>query len=95
MKHPAVYIVANRRNGTLYTGVTSNLPQRAFQHRAGIIKGFAKRYGCKNLVWYELHDSMAGAIMREKQLKAGSRRDKLVLIETANPEWRDLFEELM
>jgi len=87
-------MVTNKRNGTLYTGVTSNLPQRAFQHREGIIKGFTKRYGCKNVVWYEVHDTMAGAIMREKQLKAGSRRDKLVLIERFNPDWRDLYDEL-
>ena len=94
MKHPAVYIVASRRNGTLYTGVTSNLPQRAFQHREGIVKGFTKRYGCKTLVWYELHDTMETAITREKQIKAGSRRDKLALIEQSNPDWRDLFDEL-
>jgi predicted GIY-YIG superfamily endonuclease len=95
MKQPAIYIMANRRNGTLYTGVTSNLPQRAFQHREGSVPGFTRRYGCKMLVWYELCDTMAGAIASEKQIKGGSRRKKLALIESSNPTWRDLFNELM
>jgi putative endonuclease len=94
MKQPAAYIVASRRNGTLYTGVTSTLPRRGFEHREGIIPGFTKRYGCKMLVWYELHDTMAGAIAREKQIKGGSRRKKLALIEAMNPDWRDLFDDL-
>jgi putative endonuclease len=68
----AVYIMANRRNGTLYAGVTSNLPQRAWQHRTGVIPGFTLRYGCKMLVWYELHSTMADAIAREKQIKGGA-----------------------
>ena len=95
MKQPAVYIVANRRNGTLYTGVTSNLAQRAHQHREGHVKGFAARYGCKSLVWYELHDEMVGAITREKQLKAGDREQKLALIESLNPDWHDLYDTLI
>jgi predicted GIY-YIG superfamily endonuclease len=95
MKQPAVYIMASCRNGTLYTGVTSNLPRRAFEHRERIIAGFTRRYGCKMLVWYELHDTMVGAISREKQIKGGSRRKKLALIEADNREWRDLFGELM
>jgi putative endonuclease len=86
--------MASKRNGTLYTGVTSNLIQRAWQHRQGIADGFTKRYGCKILVWYELADTMEAAIMREKQIKAGSRAKKLSLIEAINPEWRDLFEEI-
>jgi len=94
MKQPAVYIVANRRNGTLYTGVTSDLPRRAFEHREGVVAGFTRRYGCKLLVWCELHDTMAEATAREKQIKAGSRRKKLALIESVNPTWRDLFEDL-
>ena len=94
-KQPAVYIMANRRNGTLYTGVTSNLPQRAWQHRTGVTGGFTKRYGCKMLVWYELHSTMADAIAREKQIKAGSRKKKLGLIEEMNPRWRDLYDELI
>ena len=95
MKQPAVYIVASRRNGTLYTGVTSNLPQRAYQHREGMLSGFTARYGCKTLVWYELHSRMHDAIAREKQIKAGSRGKKLALIETLNPDWRDLYNDLI
>ena len=95
MKQPCVYIVASRRNGTLYTGVTSNLPQRAHQHREGMLPGFTARYGCKTLVWYELHSRMEDAIAREKQVKAGSRRKKLALIESLNPDWRDLYDDLI
>jgi predicted GIY-YIG superfamily endonuclease len=95
MKQPAVYIVANRRNGTLYTGVTSNLVQRVYQHRNGLVPGFTSRYGCKMLVWYELHEDMISAITREKQIKAGSRRKKLALIEAMNPTWRDLYEDIV
>ena len=91
---PAVYIAASKRNGTLYTGVTSDLPQRVWQHREGLVDGFSKRHGCKLLVWYELHATMESAILREKQIKAGSRKKKLALIEERNPQWRDLFEEL-
>jgi putative endonuclease len=89
-----VYIMTNRRNDTLYTGVTSNLPQRAWLHRTGAVKGFTARYGCKTLVWYEVHDTMPNAIAREKQIKGGSRRKKVVLIEALNPTWRDLCSEL-
>jgi putative endonuclease len=91
MKQPAVYIMANRRNGTLYTGVTSNLVQRAYQHREGSIPGFTTRYGCKLLVWYQSHETMENAILREKQIKGGSRATKLGLIEALNPNWRDLW----
>jgi putative endonuclease len=94
MKQPAVYIMASRRNGTLYTGVTSNLPQRTFQHRE-VVAGFTRQYGCKVLVWSEIHETMPAAISREKQIKGGSRRKKLAVIETRNPNWRDLFNELM
>ena len=94
MKQPAVYIMACKRNGTLYTGVTSNVPQRAWQHRNGVADGFTNRYGCKMLVWYQLADSMESAILREKQIKAGPRAKKLALIEGMNPDWRDLFEEI-
>ena len=87
--------MANARNGTLYTGVTSNLPKRAFEHREGVIPGFTSRYGCKLLVWYELHATMPDAIAREKQIKGGSRKKKLALIETINPIWRDLFSDLI
>ena len=91
---PAVYIMANRKNGALYTGVTSDLPQRVWQHREGLGDGFTKQYGCKRLVWYELRGTMEAAILREKQLKAGSRRKKIKLIEAMNPDWRDLFGEI-
>jgi predicted GIY-YIG superfamily endonuclease len=94
MKQPCVYIVASKRRGTLYTGVTANLPWRAFEHREGLIKGFSAKYSCKILVWYELHESMIEAITREKQLKAGSRVKKLALIEGLNPDWKDLYETL-
>ena len=94
MKQPAVYTMANRRNGTLYVGVTSNLPQRAWQHREGVVEGFTKKYSCKLLVWFEMHEIMDTAIAREKQIKGGSRAKKLVLIEGMNPDWRDLFEDI-
>ena len=86
--------MANRRNGALYTGVTSNLPQRVGQHRLGEIDGFSKRYGCKLLVWFEQHSTMEHAIACEKQIKAGSRRKKIALIEGGNPDWRDLFADV-
>lgn len=95
MKRPAVYIVASGRNGTIYTGVTSNLARRIYEHREGVLNGFSKRHGCKVLVWYEMHNEMEYAIAREKQIKAGSRRRKLELIEEMNPQWRDLHDELM
>ena len=91
---PAVYMMASARNGTIYTGVTSDLPKRCWQHREGVTDGFSKRYGCKTLVWYELHATMEAAIAREKQIKAGSRKRKLALIEADNPAWRDLFETI-
>ena len=94
MKQPCVYIVASRSRGTLYTGVTANLPRRAFEHREGLVNGFSKKYGCKVLVWYELHESMIEAITREKQIKAGSRANKLALIEGLNPAWKDLYDSL-
>ena len=91
---PAVYLMANRKNGTLYAGVTSDLIQRAGQHREGLIEGFTKRPGCKKLVWFELHSTMEAAITREKQIKAGSRRKKIVLIEHDNPDWCDLWFDI-
>ncbi len=94
MKCPCVYIMANRRNGTLYTGVTSDLARRAFEHQSGLILGFTTQYGCKLLVWYERYERMDDAIAREKQIKAGSREKKLLLIEELNPQWRDLYEDL-
>ncbi len=95
MKRPAVYIMANKRNGTLYTGVTSDLVQRVYQHRGSLLEGFTSRYGCKLLVWYEQHEDMEQAILREKQLKAGSRKKKIALIEAMNPTWRDLYDDIV
>jgi len=93
-KLPCVYIMASGRNGTLYTGVTSDLPKRVWQHRQGVAGGFTKKYGCKLLVWFEPHETMEAAILREKQIKAGNRKKKLALIEAENPTWRDLFEDI-
>ncbi len=95
MKQPAVYIVTSKRNGTLYTGVTSNLTQRISEHKDGIRGGFTKKYGCKTLVFYELHETMESAILREKQIKAGSRKKKLELIEKQNTQWEDLYDDLL
>ena len=92
MKQPAVYILASERNGTLYIGVTSNLPQRIWQHREGLVEGFTNRYSVKMLVWYEMHESMEFAIMREKALKKWRRGWKLELIEQSNAQWRDLWD---
>ncbi|SIR06226.1 putative endonuclease [Acidiphilium rubrum] len=89
-RQPAVYMMANRRNGTIYVGVTSDLVRRVAQHRGGEGSGFTARYGCRMLVWFEMWGSMEGAIAREKRLKTGSRRGKLALIEAGNPEWEDL-----
>jgi len=94
MKQPAVYILANKKNGTTYTGVTSMLIQRIWQHKNGIASGFASKHGCNLLVWYELHETMESAIKREKQIKAGSRGAKGILIAAKNPEWNDLYGEL-
>jgi putative endonuclease len=95
IKQPCVYMVASGRNGTIYTGVTGNLPRRVFEHREGLIAGFSKKYGCKILVWCEMHETMIDAITREKQIKAGSRIKKLALIEELNPEWKDLYDQLI
>ncbi|HSB80124.1 MAG TPA: GIY-YIG nuclease family protein [Candidatus Methylomirabilis sp.] len=94
-KHPAVYILASRRNGTLYIGVTSDLVKRIWEHRNNMVEGFTKRYGVHQLVWYELHDNMEAAIQREKRLKDWKRAWKLELIETTNPGWRDLYQTLV
>jgi putative endonuclease len=91
---PCVYMLASKRNGTLYTGVTSNLAARIHQHRNGLIRGFTRDYGVKLLVWFEPHATMHSAITREKRIKKWNRAWKLQLIEAANPEWRDLAEEL-
>lgn len=89
----AVYILASGQNGTLYVGVTSELPKRVSQHKLGVFEGFSKRYGCKTVVWYERHPTIVEAIAREKQVKRWRRAWKLALIEAENPDWRDLSEE--
>lgn len=94
-KQPAVYILTNKRNGTLYTGVTSDLKKRIYQHKNNITEGFTSKYGCNLLVFYELHQTMPAAITREKQIKGGSRNKKLALIEDQNPEWQDLYEDIL
>jgi putative endonuclease len=91
MKQPCVYILANQRNGTLYVGVTSDLIARVWQHKKDFVESFTKAYNVHLLVWYEMHETMMGAITREKQLKAGSRVKKLTLIEAMNPSWQDLY----
>ena len=92
-KQPAVYILASRRNGTLYVGVTSNLAKRAWEHRSDLVEGFTKRYGVHSLVHYEQCETMPEAIAREKQIKGWARAWKLRLIEQTNPQWRDLWED--
>jgi putative endonuclease len=91
---PCIYILASRKYGTLYIGVTSDLSRRIWAHREGIIPGFTKRYGVKTLVYYEFHVTMYAAITREKQIKEWRRSRKIDLIETMNPEWRDLYSDL-
>ena len=92
---PATYLMASARNGTLYVGVTSNLVQRIWQHREGAIEGFTRQHGIKTLVWYELHATMESAITREKLIKAWKRDWKLSLIESDNPNWRDLWPDIV
>ncbi len=94
MKQPAVYIMANQRNGTLYAGVTSDIIQRVHQHKEGTSGSFTDKYGCKNLVYVESHDTIEQAIMREKKIKGGSRKRKLALIESMNPSWNDLYDQV-
>jgi len=94
-KQPAVYILASKRNGTLYIGVTSNLQKRAWEHKNSLVDGFTKKYGVHRLVYYELHEDMAAAITREKQMKKWNHTWKLELIEKQNPEWMDLWERIL
>ena len=90
-KQPAVYILASKRNGTLYIGVTSDLVKRIWEHKNKMVEGFTKRYNVHRLVWYELHESMESTITRENRLKNWKRKWKLKLIETSNPKWLDLY----
>ena len=93
--HPAVYILASQRNGTLYIGVTSHLVQRIWQHKNDLVPGFTEKFGVHDLVYFELLDDMASAITREKQLKKWNRIWKLALIEKQNPTWQDLWPTIL
>ena len=90
-----VYILASKRNGTLYTGVTSDLIQRVWQHKHHMVEGFTKKYRVKKLVYYEVHDNAESAITREKRIKKWRRKWKLRLIEEKNPQWTDLYDEIV
>ncbi len=94
-KQPVVYMMASKRNGTLYTGVTSDLPARVWQHKNNVVDSFTQRYGVHKLVYYELHGDMESAIFREKQMKKWNRQWKLALIEKDNAEWRDLYDDVV
>ena len=94
LKQPCVYILASKRKGTLYVGVTSNLTQRVWQHKNHLVEGFTNRHGIHDLVWYESHETMESAIAREKSLKKWRRTWKLKLIEETNPNWSDLYDQL-
>lgn len=94
-KQPCVYLLASRRNGTLYVGATSDLAKRVWEHKNDLVEGFTKKYSVHRLVYYEPHDDMVSAITREKQLKKWNRAWRIRLIEESNPEWRDLWEEVL
>jgi len=94
-KHPAVYLLASKRNGTLYTGVTSDLVARVWQHKNNQVEGFTQKYHVHTLVYYEMHQDMETAIQREKQIKKWKRQWKLALIEKNNPGWKDLHDEIV
>ena len=93
-KHPCVYIMASERNGTLYVGVTSDIAKRVWEHKNNVIEGFTKKYSVHTLVWFQIFATMPEAIKAEKQMKEWKRKWKLELIESMNPEWRDLYDEI-
>jgi putative endonuclease len=95
MKQPCVYMLASRYRGTLYVGVTSDLVKRVWEHKSDVVEGFTKRYGAHDLVWYELHGSILEAIKREKAIKEWKREWKIGLIERTNPQWRDLYSDIV
>lgn len=95
MKLPCVYILASRKDGALYIGVTSDIGKRVYEHKMGVVEGHTKQYNIKHLVYYELHANMESAIVREKQMKAWKREWKIQLIEKENPEWQDLYGTLL
>jgi putative endonuclease len=94
MKHPCVYILASKRNGTLYIGVTGDVIKRVWEHKNDVSDGFTKQYGVHMLVYVEMHETMEAAITRETQLKKWNRAWKLELIEKDNPDWKDLYDEI-
>jgi putative endonuclease len=94
-RQPCVYILASRRNGTLYVGVTSDLVKRVWEHKNDLVVGFTQRYAVHALVWFERHETMDSAISREKAIKEWRRRWKLKLIEEQNPDWRDLYDDIV
>jgi len=93
-RQPAVYLLTNKPRGTLYTGVTGNLCARVWQHKSKLTRGFTAKYNLTKLVYFEIFEDMYQAISREKQLKAGSRKSKVRLIERSNPEWKDLSQDI-
>ena len=95
MKQPAVYILVSKRNGTLYVGVTSDLRRRVWEHKNNLVEGFTSKYAVLRFVYFELHGTMEAAIMREKQIKKWNRAWKLKMIEEKNPEWDDLWAQLL
>jgi putative endonuclease len=94
-RQPCVYILASKRNGTLYTGVTSNLLKRAWEHKNRLVEGFTEKYAVRALVWYETHDTMESAIQREKNIKDWKRAWKIRVIEEMNPQWCDLYPGIL
>jgi putative endonuclease len=94
-RQPCVYLLASKRNGTLYTGVTSSLLQRVWEHKNNLVESFTSKYGVHTLVWYEIHHTMEAAIQREKAIKNWKREWKMKVIEEMNPEWRDLYSDLL
>jgi putative endonuclease len=94
-KQPCVYILASKPNGTLYTGVSSDLVKRVYEHKNGLANGFTKKYNVHRLVYFELHEHMNAAITREKQIKKWNRAWKLELIEKSNPQWKDLYDDIV
>lgn len=94
-KQSFVYILFNKSDGVLYTGVPSDLVKRVFEHKSKVIKGFTQKYNVDKLGYYEVFEDIEQAILREKQIKAGSRKKKIELIESINPEWRDLYEDIL
>ena len=95
IKQPAVYILASKRNGTLYVGVTSDLVKRVWEHKSNLVSGFTKRYKVHQLVWYEVNDTMDSAILREKRIKEWKRKWKLELIEKSNHTWEDSYKKII